>query len=168
MRSYKSEDQNVWQNSIFRAILPYCLACLNFYTAISWPLRQTRLHMAKVRENSNSAKHFGPHFCTTSSFSLWLDFQMCRSWLFKWWTLVFLYLFIFVHFRSSLHVISPFLFQDPLLGSSLMIIELLSSHQLWNPFFGDGYGGAQWQNVFRRIYTKKVSFIINLIHELDM
>ena len=25
--------------------------------------------------------------------------------------------------------------EDPLLGSSLMIIELLSSHQLWNPSF---------------------------------
>ena len=34
MRSYKSVDQIFWQNSNFRGILPYCPACLNFYTAI--------------------------------------------------------------------------------------------------------------------------------------
>ena len=57
---WKSVDQN------FRTILPYCPACLNFYTAISWPLRQARQGcMAKARENSNSAKKFGPHFFTT-------------------------------------------------------------------------------------------------------
>ena len=27
-------ENNFWQNSNFRAILPYCPACLNFYTAI--------------------------------------------------------------------------------------------------------------------------------------
>ena len=48
------------------------------------------------------------------------------------------------------HVISPFLFQDPLLGSSLMIIELLSSHQLWNPFRTDYLAGlhtGDWRRV---------------------
>ena len=77
--------------------------------------------------------------------------------------LMYLCVYSFVHFRWLITSFPLFYFRTPRLGSSLMIIELLSSHQLWNPFFGDGYGGAQWQNVFRRIHTKKVSFIINEI-----
>ena len=32
-------------------------------------------YMAKARENSNFAKKFGAHFCTTSSFSHWVDYH---------------------------------------------------------------------------------------------
>ena len=73
MRSYKIVDQNFWQNSNFRALLTYSPACLNFYMATSWPLKGRQGCTAKARENLNSAKNFGPHFCATSSFSqFWL------------------------------------------------------------------------------------------------
>ena len=45
------------------------------------------------------------------------------------------------HFICEIHFLFLLWFsagapeRDPLLGSSLMIIELLSSHQLWDPFF---------------------------------
>ena len=48
-------------------------ACLNFYTATSWPLRQAGLH-GKSALKCEFFQNFGPHFCTTSSFSLWIDF----------------------------------------------------------------------------------------------
>ena len=50
-RIYKSVDQNFDKIRIFARFLPYSPACLNFYTAISWPLRQVRLRGkgAKIR-----------------------------------------------------------------------------------------------------------------------
>ena len=58
-------------------------------------------------------------------FCFWMSYNLKLNCIFRQWHTV------------AHHVISPFLFQDPLLGSSLMIIELLSSHQLWNPFRTD-------------------------------
>ena len=49
--------------------------------------------------------------------------------------LMYLCVYSFVHFRWLITSFPLFYFRTPLLGSSLMIIELLSSHQLWNPFW---------------------------------
>ena len=62
-------------------------------------------------------------------FRFWMSYNLKLNCIFRQWHTV------------AHHVISPFLFQDPLLGSSLMIIELLSSHQLWNPFRTDYLAG---------------------------
>ena len=39
--------------------------------------------MAKARENSNSVKNFGPHFCMTPLFSIWRDFIL--NWVSTFW-----------------------------------------------------------------------------------
>ena len=49
--------------------------------------------------------------------------------------LMYLCVYSFVHFRWLITSFPLFYFRTPWLGSSLMIIELLSSHQLWNPFW---------------------------------
>ena len=78
-------DQNFWQNLNFHAILLYFPACLNFYTAISWP---ARLHGKSARK-FEFCQNFGPHFCTTSLFSIWRDFSVSDNleWFFFYLTI---------------------------------------------------------------------------------
>ena len=62
----------VW-TKIFGRIQIFAWFCHTALPALTftWPYPG----MAKARENSNSAKNFGPHFCSTSSVSLWHDFK---------------------------------------------------------------------------------------------
>ena len=71
--------------------------------------------MSKARANSNSAKIFGPHFCTTSSFSLWLNFSNHYSLLSQcslWMTFNVRFLISFPLFKNTKFVKLIFLFQN--------------------------------------------------------
>ena len=82
MSSYKSADQNFGRIRIFACFCHTALPALTF----TWPhpgylLRQAGLH-GKNPQKFEFCQNFGPHFCTTSSFSLWLGLSFVITTLF--------------------------------------------------------------------------------------